>query len=205
MKRLGGTVAVAVAAGCAGEPPPTYYPPAPPIPTASFVLIDAGIPRLAATEVAIVPPHLPMRGDHPATTEPPVTFDRASSPTQPDTAAQAPNRVECAAPEGTYSKRYRERDGSCGRLTEDIVVFHHVTGWDVPKPCKGRAIGSSDMCEISLNYTCPASSGKGTSVFTKMMRWDAGGTNAVGVEQWTISFANGQVCHSTYDVTYTKQ
>ncbi len=123
-------------------------------------------------------------------------------------ASKATPSGPCQVRTGTYTVDLTQRDGTCGRISEQVVTFD--SDGNAPTPaimCTAKTSVSNDKCTVTLTQTCPeAAACKGcTSRFTGSVTWDPSGNSGSGLFDVTAYDASMAItCHSTYDVNYTK-
>jgi hypothetical protein len=101
---------------------------------------------------------------------------------------------DCAPRAGNYSVKFTTRDGTCGRMPEQITPVDDSTP-PAQLGCSGTRTKSANNCEVTATSL---SCGGGPSL-TGTLRWNGDSSKASG----TLSLVAAG-CQGTYDVTYTK-
>lgn len=109
----------------------------------------------------------------------------------------------CANRQGSFTARFTERQGDCGPITEQVVVFGGAQMQMASMNCTGTQNTTTDNCSITTDLTCfvPATSSNVRLAGT--VHWDQAGKTATGTTQMTVMDPGGLVvCTSTYNVRY---
>lgn len=128
-----------------------------------------------------------------------------SGPTQ-SVLAPGPAGSACAARKGTYLVQYNETSGTCGKLTDQVLVINdEVVAKEVSK-CTGGSEASSDNCDIEVDETCPVTD-RAANVRTKgKVTWSNDGRVGSGLLQFIVSDQEpGVSCTGVYKVVYVRQ
>ncbi len=109
----------------------------------------------------------------------------------------------CAQGQGSYSVRFAERSGTCGPLSEQIVVIQ--PNMQFPANCGGTWTVAGDNCSIDLDIKClDAATGQSGEDRGHLVT-NADASMVSGVLQFIVTDRNGiQICSSTYNVTYIR-
>ena len=114
----------------------------------------------------------------------------------------------CAERSGQYLVTFRERSGTCGAISEQIVTFGSSAAAASTSQCTSDGSASADGCKVTFALTCPSPDlGKGAkSVSQGTATWSADGLSGTSLSQLALYEPNGSLaCQSTYDLTYKHQ
>ena len=113
---------------------------------------------------------------------------------------------QCEHRSGTYRASFHERDGTCGRMIEQVFTVN-VQPVEPTPPCTGEIRYSEDNCEVTnVDITCPEEGiGPGViSITNGKYEWTEDGDVGTGTMQivlWdTAPYNDRLICQSTYDV-----
>lgn len=107
---------------------------------------------------------------------------------------------------GTYSVTFDERSGSCGDVSEQIVVLDSRQPSSAAANCSGNQSQSQDKCTITSDIACTVPNEPGVRVeYRGKVEWDSDGDEAEGLMQVTIIEYGRTTCTGTYDVTYRRR
>lgn len=110
--------------------------------------------------------------------------------------------IQCAARTGIYRAAFAYRSGSCGPSFESNVNFSSTSGGTSGCTDHGSS-ATANRCSVSIDQTCPASTGKFDQV--AKVDFSIDGTAGTGSESVTFYDSYGRVtCLGTYDLTFTK-
>lgn len=102
----------------------------------------------------------------------------------------------CAQRSGTYRHTYTEKSGTCGLFPEQITSLT-----EQPKapesPCTGTIKYSTDNCQVTVDASCPTTTG-GTLTQRGVMTWSENGDTGEG--EFQIGMSGTGSCSSIYKV-----
>lgn len=113
----------------------------------------------------------------------------------------------CADRAGSYLVKYRHLSGTCGPISDAVVVFGGPTSTQAASACSGESTGSDDGCDITSDISCPADDPTLRLDLRGKIHWSRDGARGGGTVQIVAHRAEGAayVCESTYEITYLRQ
>jgi hypothetical protein len=116
-------------------------------------------------------------------------------------------KEECkGSPAGTYATTFQERSGDCGAIPEQIENYNGTPG-AAPEGCTDSGGPVPDSCDVAMNRRCNATLANGVAVVITLegiVRFNEAGTQGNGIIEANVTAANGDSCHSTYNLTRKK-
>lgn len=115
---------------------------------------------------------------------------------------ESENTGPCAPRSGLYKATYSERSGTCGPINDVIINADDksVNGADA---CMGMAMDSSDMCDVTVEQSCPF--GGNVLVSRGKVEWNPDATGGSGEMYVELRTPGGSVlCNSVYAVAFAR-